>query len=50
MPYVNPERLVVATDCGMKYLPADANCEKMKAMVAGAQIVRREVQSGLAGD
>ena len=50
LPYVGPERLVVATDCGMKYLPSDAAYEKMKAMVAGAEIVRREVQSVSAGD
>ena len=43
LPYVSAERLVVAPDCGMKYLPADAAFGKMKAMVAGAKIVRHEL-------
>ncbi len=45
LPYVRPEQLIVAPDCGMKYLPADVAFEKMKAMVAGARIVRQELQS-----
>ncbi len=49
LPYVGPERLVIATDCGMKYLPADSAFGKMKAMVAGAKIVRQELQSRAAG-
>jgi len=43
LPYVPPERIVVAPDCGMKYLPRDVAFGKMKAMVAGAAIVRAEV-------
>ena len=43
LPYVSPERLVVAPDCGMKYLPADSAYGKMKSMVAGARIVRAEL-------
>ena len=43
-PYVNPDHVVVAPDCGMKYLPRDVAFGKMKAMVAGAQIVRVEVE------
>ena len=35
---------VVAPDCGMKYLPRDVAFGKMKAMVAGAQIVRAELE------
>jgi 5-methyltetrahydropteroyltriglutamate--homocysteine methyltransferase len=50
LPYVSPERLVVAPDCGMKYLPADVAYEKMKAMVVGAKIVRQELQSRAAGN
>ena len=50
LPYVRAERLVVAPDCGMKYLPADVAYEKMKAMVAGAKIVRQELQSRAAGN
>jgi 5-methyltetrahydropteroyltriglutamate--homocysteine methyltransferase len=38
-----PERIVVAPDCGLKYLPREVAFGKMKAMVAGAAIVRREL-------
>jgi 5-methyltetrahydropteroyltriglutamate--homocysteine methyltransferase len=41
---IPPERLVAAPDCGMKYLSRDAAFGKLKAMVAGAQIVREELQ------
>jgi 5-methyltetrahydropteroyltriglutamate--homocysteine methyltransferase len=37
------ERLVVAPDCGMKYLPRATAFGKMKAMAEGAAIVRREI-------
>ena len=40
---VAPERLVVAPDCGMKYLPRDLAFRKLEAMVAGARIVRDEI-------
>jgi 5-methyltetrahydropteroyltriglutamate--homocysteine methyltransferase len=43
LPYVPPERIVVAPDCGMKYLPRDVAFGKMCAMVEGAKIVRREL-------
>ena len=43
LPYVPPERLVIAPDCGMKYLPRAVAYGKMKAMVDGARIVRQEV-------
>jgi 5-methyltetrahydropteroyltriglutamate--homocysteine methyltransferase len=43
LPYVAPENIVVATDCGMKYLPREVADGKMRAMVAGARIVRQEV-------
>jgi 5-methyltetrahydropteroyltriglutamate--homocysteine methyltransferase len=43
LPYVPPERIVVAPDCGLKYLPREVACGKMQAMVAGAAIVRREL-------
>jgi 5-methyltetrahydropteroyltriglutamate--homocysteine methyltransferase len=45
LPYVRAEQLVVAPDCGMKYLPADVAFEKMNAMVAGAKVIRQELQS-----
>jgi 5-methyltetrahydropteroyltriglutamate--homocysteine methyltransferase len=38
-----PEDIVVAPDCGLKYLPRDAAYGKMKAMVEGARIVRAEL-------
>jgi 5-methyltetrahydropteroyltriglutamate--homocysteine methyltransferase len=34
---VPPERLVVAPDCGMKYLPREQAFRKLEAMVAGAR-------------
>jgi 5-methyltetrahydropteroyltriglutamate--homocysteine methyltransferase len=34
-----PERLVVAPDCGMKYLPRERAFGKLRAMVAGARLV-----------
>src|SRR5438477_33540 len=40
---VAPERIVVAPDCGMKYLPRAVAFGKMKAMVEGAALVRREL-------
>ena len=40
---VEPERLVVAPDCGMKYLPRDRAVRKLEAMVAGAWLVREEL-------
>ena len=43
LPYVAPERIVVAPDCGLKYLPRDVAFGKMKAMADGASIVRREL-------
>jgi 5-methyltetrahydropteroyltriglutamate--homocysteine methyltransferase len=36
---VAPERLVVAPDCGMKYLPRERAFQKLEAMVAGARLV-----------
>jgi 5-methyltetrahydropteroyltriglutamate--homocysteine methyltransferase len=42
--HVPAERLVVAPDCGMKYLPRDVAFGKLQAMVAGAALVRRKVE------
>jgi 5-methyltetrahydropteroyltriglutamate--homocysteine methyltransferase len=36
------EKVIVAPDCGMKYLPPDVAFGKMQAMVEGARILRRE--------
>ena len=41
--HLPPERLVVAPDCGMKYLPRETAFGKLKAMSEGAAIVRREL-------
>jgi len=43
IPFIDPRRLVVAPDCGMKYLPRDVAFAKMQAMVAGARLVRAEL-------
>lgn len=43
LPHVAAERIVVAPDCGMKYLPRAVAFGKMQAMVEGARIVRREL-------
>jgi 5-methyltetrahydropteroyltriglutamate--homocysteine methyltransferase len=40
---VPPERVVVAPDCGMKYLPRERAFRKLEAMVAGARLVRGEL-------
>jgi 5-methyltetrahydropteroyltriglutamate--homocysteine methyltransferase len=41
--HVPAERVVVAPDCGMKYLPRAVAFGKMKAMAEGASLVRREL-------
>jgi 5-methyltetrahydropteroyltriglutamate--homocysteine methyltransferase len=43
LPYVAPERIIVAPDCGLKYLPRDVAFGKMKAMAEGAKLVREEL-------
>jgi 5-methyltetrahydropteroyltriglutamate--homocysteine methyltransferase len=43
LPYVPAERLVAAPDCGMKYLPREVAFGKLRALAAGAAIVRREL-------
>ena len=40
---VPPERLAVAPDCGMKYLPRERAFCKLEAMVAGARLVREDL-------
>ncbi len=42
--HIAPERLIVAPDCGMKYLPRAVAFGKLQAMVEGANMVRRELQ------
>jgi 5-methyltetrahydropteroyltriglutamate--homocysteine methyltransferase len=40
---VPADKLVVAPDCGMKYLPRQAAFGKLKALAEGAAIVRKEL-------
>src|SRR5689334_19997533 len=40
--YVEPEDVIVAPDCGMKYLAREVADGKMRAMVEGARILRKE--------
>jgi 5-methyltetrahydropteroyltriglutamate--homocysteine methyltransferase len=42
LPYVSPDRLVLAPDCGMKYLPREAAFGKLKAMAVAAAELRAE--------
>ncbi|MFZ0785402.1 MAG: uroporphyrinogen decarboxylase family protein [Candidatus Acidiferrales bacterium] len=49
LPFVDATRIIVAPDCGMKYLSRDAAFGKMKAMAEGARIVRSELQAKAAG-
>jgi 5-methyltetrahydropteroyltriglutamate--homocysteine methyltransferase len=43
LPYVPADRLVLAPDCGMKYLPRDVADGKLRAMVAAAASLRDEL-------
>jgi len=43
LPFITPERLIIAPDCGLKYLPRAAAFGKMKSMVDGAAIVRKSL-------
>jgi 5-methyltetrahydropteroyltriglutamate--homocysteine methyltransferase len=43
LPYIDPRNVIVAPDCGMKYLPRDIADAKLRAMVEGARIVREEL-------
>ena len=42
--HVKPENVIVAPDCGMKYLPREVAFGKLKAMVEGARLLRKEFQ------
>jgi 5-methyltetrahydropteroyltriglutamate--homocysteine methyltransferase len=43
LPFAPVDRIVVAPDCGLKYLPREVAFAKMRAMVEGAEIVRRDL-------
>jgi len=44
--YVPPERLVIAPDCGMKYLPRAYAAGKIRAMAGAAAQLRAELREG----
>jgi len=43
LPFCPAERIIVAPDCGLKYLPRASAFGKIEAMAAGAGIARREL-------
>jgi 5-methyltetrahydropteroyltriglutamate--homocysteine methyltransferase len=45
LPYVRVEDVILAPDCGMKYLPRDVAFGKMKSMVEAAKMLRAELGS-----
>jgi 5-methyltetrahydropteroyltriglutamate--homocysteine methyltransferase len=45
LPYVSAEDLIIAPDCGLKYLPREVASGKLKSMVAGAQMVRAQLKA-----
>jgi 5-methyltetrahydropteroyltriglutamate--homocysteine methyltransferase len=50
LPFVSPERLVAAPDCGMKYLPAGSAFGKLRSLVGGVSIVRQELLGSAAAN
>lgn len=47
LPYVDAAKLVLASDCGFKYLPRAAAAGKMQALVEAAAVVRAELCTGI---
>jgi 5-methyltetrahydropteroyltriglutamate--homocysteine methyltransferase len=45
LPYVAKERVILAPDCGMKYLPREVAAGKLQSMVAAAKMLRAEFGS-----
>jgi len=41
LPYVKPENVILAPDCGMKYLPREVAAAKLRAMVGAAKVLRQ---------
>ncbi|MEO8057302.1 MAG: uroporphyrinogen decarboxylase family protein [Burkholderiales bacterium] len=41
LPYVKAENVILAPDCGMKYLPRETAFGKLRAMVEAAKVLRR---------
>lgn len=44
LPFIGADRLVLAPDCGMKYLPRGSAFAKLQSMVDAAKIVRAELE------
>jgi 5-methyltetrahydropteroyltriglutamate--homocysteine methyltransferase len=42
LPFIRKEELILAPDCGMKYLPREVAYGKMKGLVEGAKLLRAE--------
>jgi len=40
LPYIKPENVILAPDCGMKYLPRETAIGKLRAMVEAARMLR----------
>ena len=40
LPYIKPENVILAPDCGMKYLPRETAIGKLRAMVDAARMLR----------
>lgn len=43
LPYIAQERVILAPDCGMKYLPRDVSMRKLESMVEAAARLRQEM-------
>jgi 5-methyltetrahydropteroyltriglutamate--homocysteine methyltransferase len=41
--FIRPEKMTIVPDCGMKFMPRARALGKLKAMVEGAKIVRKEL-------
>jgi 5-methyltetrahydropteroyltriglutamate--homocysteine methyltransferase len=42
--HVSVDRLIIAPDCGMKYLSRDIAFGKLQSLADGASIARREIE------
>lgn len=42
--FIEPERIILSTDCGMKYLPRDVAFGKLQSMCKAAQQLRQEYE------
>ena len=42
--HIEPERVTLTTDCGLKQLPRVVAQQKLRSLVDGAELVRRELR------